>query len=382
MAPCQSIVIPADGSGVSISDGVLNNYSIGITNQSGAETDYAYFGSIALDLAVASPQQNLLPNTLAGSDVVSIAGSGALNVLAILPNEDTSAAGFTIYDSAKNLQANLGLVETLAQQGKLASITLTDGGTPTISLTASAQRADAQALAKIVTPYTTSVLPCYVAGTRIATLRGEVPVEHLHLDDPVRLASGETARIVWLGYRRVDCDRHPRRGDVLPVRVSAHAFGLGRPKRNLYLSPDHAVFVDGVLIPVRYLLNAATVRQENVSAVTYWHVELAAHGVLLAEGLPAESYLDTGNRSAFANSGTVVMAHPEFARAVWATRACAPLVTAGGVRDLVYRRLLAQALALGWRTRETRRRRSTLATARTHIGDASAKRRATRWRRT
>ena len=83
--------------------------------------------------------------------------------------------------------------------------------------------------------------------------------------------------------------------------------------------------------------------------VTYWHVELPAHDVLLADGLPAESYLDTGNRAAFVEGGSVVMAHPAFARAVWHRRGCAQLVTDGPVRERVYRRLVAQALALGWR---------------------------------
>jgi hypothetical protein len=134
--------------------------------------------------------------------------------------------------------------------------------------------------------------------------------------------------------------------------VAAHAFGLDRPRRALRLSPDHAVFVEGVLIPVRYLLNGATLRQEPVARVTYWHVELARHGVLLADGLPAESYLDTGNRAAFANGGTIAMAHPDFARAVWERGGCAPLVTEGPVRDTVFRRLIAQAVALGWRAED------------------------------
>jgi hypothetical protein len=191
--------------------------------------------------------------------------------------------------------------------------------------------------------------PCYAAGTRIATEQGEVCVEALRLGDRVVLAGGGSAPVAWLGHRRVRCRRHPRPSDVQPVRVAAHAFGLGRPGRDLLLSPDHAVFVDGVLIPVRYLLNGATVRQEDVADVTYWHVELPAHGVLLAEGLPAESYLDTGNRAAFANGGHLAWAHPDFARAAWARHACAPLVTEGPLRDMVHRRLLAQAAALGWR---------------------------------
>jgi hypothetical protein len=194
-----------------------------------------------------------------------------------------------------------------------------------------------------------ATVACFAAGTGIATERGEVTVQHLRIGDRVRLADGGLAPIAWLGHRRVACRQHPRLNDVQPVRIAAHAFGLGRPHRDVQLSPDHAVFVDGMLIPARYLLNDATVRQEEVATVTYWHVELSQHGILLANGLPAESYLDTGNRGAFANGGPVVMAHADFARGVWQRAGCAPLVTEGPARDLVYRRLIAQALALGWR---------------------------------
>ncbi len=191
--------------------------------------------------------------------------------------------------------------------------------------------------------------PCFAEGTRIATPQGARPVESLAAGDPVCLASGDVAPITWVGHRAVRCDTHPRPEDVWPVRVCAHAFGLGRPARDLLLSPDHAVFVDDVLIPIRYLLNDATVRQIRVARVRYWHLELAQHSVVLAEGLPAESYLDTGNRAAFANGGAVAMAQPDFARRTWAARGAAPLVTAGSPRDAVYRRLIAQALTLGWR---------------------------------
>ena len=154
---------------------------------------------------------------------------------------------------------------------------------------------------------------CYRAGTRIRTDRGEVAIEALRVGDRVASAFGGTAAVTWLGFRRVDCRRHPRPHDVWPVRVAAGAFGVDLPCRDLWLSPDHAVFVDGVLIPIRHLLNDATIRQEPAEVVTYWHVELPAHDVVFAEGLPAESYLDTGNRCAFANGGGVTMLQPDFA---------------------------------------------------------------------
>ena len=134
-----------------------------------------------------------------------------------------------------------------------------------------------------------------------------------------------------------------------PVRVRADAFAPGRPRRDLVLSPDHAVFVDGALIPVRYLLNGATIVQEPAGKVTWWHLELDAHDVVLAEGLPAESYLDTGNRSAF-EGGAVVQAHPDFAREVRARAACAELVFSGARLERVRAALLDRIGGLGYAT--------------------------------
>ena len=111
--------------------------------------------------------------------------------------------------------------------------------------------------------------------------------------------------------------------------VAAGAFGPALPSRDLYLSPDHALFVDGVLIPVKLLVNGSSVRQVAVDEVTYYHVELPAHEVLLAEGLPAESYLDVDDRSSFANGGGTTALHPDFGALRWEADACARLVVTG-----------------------------------------------------
>jgi hypothetical protein len=110
------------------------------------------------------------------------------------------------------------------------------------------------------------------------------------------------------------------------------------------------VYCDGVLIPIRYLVNGATIVQEQVEDVTYWHVELPHHGVILAEGLPCESYLDTGNRSAFANGGPAVQMHPDFALSIWEARACAPLVRDGAKLEAARSYLLERAGLLGFAT--------------------------------
>ncbi len=195
---------------------------------------------------------------------------------------------------------------------------------------------------------------CYAAGTRIATPQGMVAIQDLMVGQEVITAAGAVRPIRWIGHRRVACRAHPRPQDVWPVRIAASAFGPGLPVRELFLSPDHAVFVDGVFIPIRYLLNGATITQEPADEVTYWHVELPQHDVIFAEGLAAESYLDTGNRGAFENGGSGVQLHPDFARRadfalrLWDSEGRAPLVRDGTPLAVVRARLLVRAEALGY----------------------------------
>lgn len=194
----------------------------------------------------------------------------------------------------------------------------------------------------------TAAPPCYCSGTQILTEYGEVAVENLSVGDHVVTARGERRPIVWIGHRTLDLGRHRYPLEVFPVRVRKNAFGDGMPRRDLWLSPRHAVFVDGVLIPVIQLANGATITQERVDHVGYWHVELESHDILLAEGLPAESFLDCGSRSGFANDDGCVELHPTFAPKSW-DDACAPLRESGAEVDEVRRRLLARAQGAGFR---------------------------------
>ena len=181
---------------------------------------------------------------------------------------------------------------------------------------------------------------CFAQGTRIATARGDVPVEALAVGDLVVTTSGALRPITWLGHRTIDCRRHPDPAAVLPVRIAAHAFGVGRPARDLLVSPGHAICVDvggETLIPAGALIDGGAVAQVEVAHVTYWHVELASHDVILAENLACESYLDMGNRSFFAETGVVALAgvpdgartHADFCRPFAAS---GPLVEAARAR--------------------------------------------------
>ncbi len=192
---------------------------------------------------------------------------------------------------------------------------------------------------------------CYCAGTRILTVAGEVPVEDLAVGDLVITSSGAHRPIRWLGHRMIDCRHHPRPHEALPVRIAAHALGPDKPARDLLVSPGHALCIDllgEVLIPAGALLNGTTIQQIDVDQVTYWHVELDSHDILLAENLPAESYLEMGNRAFFQESGIVALDALPDADAPTHADFCRPMHLDGPLMDVVRSQLRLVAAGMGW----------------------------------
>jgi collagen type I/II/III/V/XI/XXIV/XXVII alpha len=117
------------------------------------------------------------------------------------------------------------------------------------------------------------------------------------------------------------------------------------PARDLLVSPDHAIYVDDVLIPAKLLINGTTIRQEQRRRVVYHHVELAEHDVILAEGLPAETYLDTGDRAKFSGAQVIVL-HPDFSVRVLEAMGCAPFVVTGSQLGSARTRIDLRAAAM------------------------------------
>jgi ELWxxDGT repeat protein len=192
---------------------------------------------------------------------------------------------------------------------------------------------------------------CFTEGTGIATSRGVVAVEALRPGDIVLTHAGATRPIRWIGQRHLDLTRHPAPARVQPIRILAGAFADGVPCRDLRLSPDHAVLLDGLLIPVRMLINGASITRENdCRAVSYFHVELDAHDIVLAEGLPSESYLDTGNRSFFGSGGALLL-HPDLTgedgQARREAQSCAPFAADAPRVEPIWQRLATRSTMLG-----------------------------------
>ncbi len=124
------------------------------------------------------------------------------------------------------------------------------------------------------------------------TSSGAVRVEDLEKGDLVVTVDGETLPVMWIGRRAYRRSGSSWPKEVMPIRVARGALAEQTPHSDLYLSPGHAVLIDGVLITVKELVNGTSIAPalHDMEEIEYFHVVLATHKVILAEGAPAETF--------------------------------------------------------------------------------------------
>lgn len=186
---------------------------------------------------------------------------------------------------------------------------------------------------------------CYLPGTLIRTSNGLLPVEQVVPGTEVMVfdgASPSTRPVVWTGRRNVRVGHGPNRMDHHPVRIAAGAIAAGVPTHDLLVTSEHAIFLDHMLVPARMLVNGASIIVEtHVETYTVHHFETGRHAIVSANGVLSETYLDTGNRSGFADQrGVIPMpGHP----GTWTRDAAAALVTDRQRIEPIWRRLAERA---------------------------------------
>ena len=91
----------------------------------------------------------------------------------------------------------------------------------------------------------------------------------------------------------------------MPVRFSAGSLGDGLPHTDLTVTADHGMLVDGVICHAGALVNGETITRvplvEMGESYTVYHVETEAHEIILANGAPAETFIDNVSRRVFDN---------------------------------------------------------------------------------
>ena len=152
---------------------------------------------------------------------------------------------------------------------------------------------------------------CFLRGTMILTERGEIAVEDLVVGDRVAAyveGATEYREVIWLGHRStivrtwLDDDEAG-----YPVRILRNALSEGVPHKDLLVTPEHAMYLNGAFVPARMLVNGRSIYYDRtITHFDYYHVETDAHSILWADGALSESYLDTGDRKRFAQPGAVV----------------------------------------------------------------------------
>jgi hypothetical protein len=136
----------------------------------------------------------------------------------------------------------------------------------------------------------------------IATPDGEAAIETLQPGDMVLTADGHTVPVRWIGINTV-ATRFADSKRYMPIHIMPGALGEGLPKRDLKLSPDHALLLDGVLVQAGALINDVTINRVAwmPEQFRYYHIEMAAHDLIIAEGVAAETFVDNVSRMAFDN---------------------------------------------------------------------------------
>jgi hypothetical protein len=176
---------------------------------------------------------------------------------------------------------------------------------------------------------------CFGRGTLIRTAHGEAPVEDL-TNGALVMTSNGALPVKWVGRqtitRNASASWHP---SVLPIRVSRFAIDDRTPQRDLYLSQEHGLLIDGVLIPAKYLVNGRSIAFDDDArmseTIEYFCVEFDTHEVIFAEGTAAESFRYAGGQIAWDNLGE----YQDLYGSEHVTSACAPICRYNGGRGEV-----------------------------------------------
>ncbi len=269
-------------------EGEVNSIRIGIADA----TDTQYDSTLLI--AGGSAQTALIAN-----DDATTVGLGGTTTLDVLANDQGPGNATLTITHINGIAVNAGDSITLTT-GQVVTLNVdgtftinADGDEESVNFSYTVATGNGGGLSDSAFVTINSV-PCFVAGTLIATPHGEVSVENLQPGDLVMTHDHGPQPLRWIGRRRVQAS-----GSHAPIRIAPDTFGA---HRELLVSPLHRVLIrdalaellfgEGeVLVAAKDLVNDHSVRRVEGGEVEYVHILFDAHEVVISEGLATESFL-------------------------------------------------------------------------------------------
>jgi hypothetical protein len=271
---------------IPVISGVVNSIRIGIADVS----DSSYDSNLLIG-------GNTVQTTLVAIDDSSSIYANHSKIIDVLGNDVNGTAGALTITHINGVAVVAGQTVVLASGD---SVTLNADGTLTVTTDADADtlnftyEVSSSTGETDVGIVTINTIPCFVAGTRIATPDGDVPVESLKPGDMVLTHDDGAQPLRWIGRRTVAAE-----GSFAPIRIRAGTFG---DHSTLLVSPQHRVLIADssaellfgeaeVLVAAKDLVNGRSVRVVEGGTVEYVHLLFDRHQVVYSAGLTTESFL-------------------------------------------------------------------------------------------
>ena len=343
-------------SGSGMVDYVLTGGTVTSTQISDNGLEIVLAGGLAINTSIGDPSEQIVSgsavSTIVGSTGDMLVASGGTAVSTIVQGGGTMLvdSGATIDMTSLSLSAVLDLTYATFSSGGSAVLsggilTIDEGATSVSVALAGDYTGEYFHLGNDGdggTDITVDGVPCYCRGTMILTEQGEVAVEDLRIGDRLVTADGRLRPLRWIGTRAYSPIFARGNRDVLPVRIARGALGHNTPHRDLLVSPLHAMFIDGMLVPAGALVNGTSIVQlERPDEIAYFHLELDTHDIIVAEGALGESFVNEGNRGMFHNAASFARLYPHAPDTQ--ARYCAPRVEDGACLDRIRRAIAARA---------------------------------------
>ncbi|MCH4024180.1 MAG: Hint domain-containing protein [Acetobacter sp.] len=190
---------------------------------------------------------------------------------------------------------------------------------------------------------------CFLAGCMLQTVSGLKAVEDVQIGDEIITFDHQNSTdviqpVVWVG--KTHARALPDLSDDMagyPVRILKDAIADGLPVKDMLITPEHCLFLDGKFVPVRMLVNGVSIfYDKSIASYDYYHIETEKHSIITVDGVLTESYLDTGNRATFWQPGSVVSLRRTLR--TWENDAAAPLDVSRTFVEPLFRQIEDRAI--------------------------------------